>query len=235
MSGAEPFAVPDGVRVALFDIDGTLTTGRTAWSELLNAPEVGRARKLWLYARALPFYALTRLNVVDQAVFRDRWVKLMAGLMAGWTAARVGQLCDEIVERSLVPALRPDVVRVLEAHKGQGHVVVLVSTMFEGVVDGLARRLGADRGLGSVVAFSNGRCAGRIDGPTCSGARKLDFARAYLETALPGATLRACAAYADSASDIPFLSGVGRPVAVYPDEPMRAAAHAHGWPIYAGK
>ncbi len=233
MSAAEPFPVPDDVRAALFDIDGTLTSGGEAWSELLNAPEVGRGRKLWLYARALPPYALTRINALDQAVFRDRWVRLMAGLMAGWTAARVKQLCEQIVERSLVPALRPDVVRLLEAHKDRGHVVVLVSTMFEGVVDGLARRLGADRGLGSVLAFTDGsRCAGRIDGPTCSGARKLDFARAYLEMALPGTALSACAAYADSASDIPFLSGVGRPAAVYPDEPMRAVARAKGWPVF---
>jgi phosphoserine phosphatase len=94
--------------------------------------------------------------------------------------------------------------------------------------------VGADTGLGSQVEFRDGRCMGRIVGQTCSGLRKVDFARRYLEQHHPGLSLADCAAYADSRSDIPFLAGVGYPVAVYPDEAMRAAALEHGWPIYEG-
>ena len=222
--------LPD-VRAALFDIDGTLTSGGRPWIELVGSSEVGKLHKAWLYLTGMPHYGLSRIGVADPAAFRDRWVRLMAGLMIGWREDEVQAMCKRIVERSLVPVLRSDVVQRLEAHKAQGHTVVLVSTMFEAITQTLALHGGADRGLGSVVAIRDGACAGKIVGQTCSGPRKLSFAQTYLATVLPGVTLDQCAAYADSASDIPFLSGVGHPAAVYPDDRMRAVAEENGWPI----
>ncbi len=225
--------LPD-VRAALFDIDGTLTSGGRPWAELVGSPDVSRMRKAWLWLTGMPHYGLSKIGAADPAAFRDRWVRLMAGLMTGWRAEDVQTMCERIIERSLAPALRPDVVERLKAHKAQGHTVVLVSTMFETIGQTLARQLGADRGLGSVVSMQDGRCVGEIAGETCSGARKLSFAQAYLSVAQPGVTLEQCAAYADSASDIPFLNGVGYPTAVYPDERMRATAQTSGWPIIGG-
>ncbi|MDQ3505961.1 MAG: HAD-IB family hydrolase, partial [Actinomycetota bacterium] len=40
-----------------------------------------------------------------------------------------------------------------------------------------------------------------------------------------------CAAYSDSANDIPMLSMVGRPVAVNPDSDLKAIARARGWEV----
>lgn len=232
MSDTAVQAVPlPDVQAALFDIDGTLTSGGRPWFELVSSPDVTGLRKSWLYLTGMPHYGLSKIGVADPAAFRDRWVRLMAGLMTGWRADDVQAMCECIVERSLVPVLRPDVIRRLQAHKAQGHTVVLVSTMFETITEILAQRVGADRGLGSVVAMRDGVCTGKIAGRTCSGPRKLHFAQMYLETVLPGITLDQCAAYADSASDIPFLSGVGHPAAVYPDDRMRAAAQSNGWPI----
>ena len=37
--------------------------------------------------------------------------------------------------------------------------------------------------------------------------------------------------YSDSASDLPLLRAVSNPVAVHPDERLRAHALACGWPI----
>lgn len=220
------------VKAALFDIDGTLTSGGQPWIELVSSPQVTKPHKAWLYLTGMPHYGLSKIGIADPAAFRDRWVRLMAGLMSGWRAEDVQAMCTRIVERSLVPVLRSDMVERVRAHKAQGHTVVLVSTMFETIGEALAQNVGADRGLGSIVAMrENGTCAGKISGQTCSGPRKLDFAQAYLAATLPGVTLDQCAAYADSASDIPFLSGVGYPTAVYPDDRMRAAAEECGWPI----
>ncbi len=41
-------------------------------------------------------------------------------------------------------------------------------------------------------------------------------------------------AYADRDADIPLLSLVGQPVAVYPDEMLLSHARAEGWPIIEG-
>jgi phosphoserine phosphatase len=107
--------------------------------------------------------------------------------------------------------------------------------MFEGIVQRFADVVGADTGLGSVVEFRDGVCAGRIVGPTCSGVRKVDVTRRYLEQHHPNLSLDDCAAYSDSRSDVAFLAGAGYPVATYPDEVMRGAARDRGWMVYEGE
>jgi HAD superfamily hydrolase (TIGR01490 family) len=228
------YEVPPAVRAALFDIDGTLTAGGEVWGPLVKSPDVLPLRKAWLYATAMPHYRLSRAGVVSQTAFRDRWVRLMAWLMTGWRYNQVQALCSAIVRDHLTPALRPDVVGILTQHKTAGHPVILVSTMFGEIVRGLAEQVGADTGLGSEVEIRDGVSTGRVVSETCSGARKLNFAKRCLEQRFPDLSLDACAAYADSASDILFLSGVGHPVAVYPDAAMRATASERGWPIYEG-
>lgn len=219
------------IQAALFDVDGTLTAGGQMWQGLLKSPDVQKSRIAWLYLTAVPHHLLSRAGAVSQAQFRDRWVRLMAWLMTGWSEAQVQHLYSHIAQDYLIPDLRPDVVSVLKNHKQQGHYVALVSTMFEGILRALADHVGADAGIGSQVAMVNGQCTGRIVGPACSGARKLDFAREHLAGQVP---LDACTAYADSKSDIEFLSGVGYPVATYPDDAMRLAAEKRGWRIYTG-
>lgn len=227
-------SVPSHLRAALFDVDGTLTAGTGVWGPLLRSPDVPPARKVWLYATAMPHYVLSKGRIVSQARFRDRWVRLMAWVMTGWSSQAVEELYREIVHSQLVPDLRADVVDVLKEHRQQGRYVVLVSTMFEGIVMELARFLGANAGLGSRVSVQNGRCLGKIIGPTCSGEQKLRFAGEHLAQVAEPVTLAECAAYADSRADVPLLSGVGYPVAVYPDVAMRSHALAHGWRIFNG-
>ncbi len=217
-------------RAALFDIDGTLTTGGDVWGVLLK--QISRSRKRQLYATVLPRYTLSRIGIISEADFRDRWVRLMAGLMKGWPEKRVLSIYEQITDRVLLPALRKDVINILKQHQNQGHPVILASNMFEGIVQRFAAAIGADAGLGSRVAMRNGYCAGRIEGLTCSGERKVIAAREYLSREHPHIQVEQCAGYGDSRSDIGFLSHVGYPVAVYPDSALRATAREHAWQIF---
>jgi HAD superfamily hydrolase (TIGR01490 family) len=225
------YAIDSEVRAALFDIDGTLTDGGNVWSVLLHSPWVSRAKKAWLYATALPHYGMSKVGFAQQADFRDRWVRLMAWLMGGWSVEQAQQMAQQTVQEILVPHLRPDALAIMAQHKAAGHPVILVSTMFVDVIAALQDYLGADAGLGSQVRYEAGRCLGQIAGETCSGERKVLFARDYLNAHFPDITLASCAAYADSRSDVPFLVSVGYPVAIYPDQVMRATALARGWTI----
>ncbi|HEX3051015.1 MAG TPA: HAD-IB family hydrolase [Aggregatilineaceae bacterium] len=215
---------------ALFDIDGTLTTGGDVWGVLLK--QISRSRKRRLYAMALPHYALSQVGIVSEAKFRDRWVRLMAGLMKSWSEEQVLSIYEQITNRVLLPALRKDVINILKQHQSQGHPVILVSNMFEGIVQRFATAIGADAGLGSRVAMHNGHCTGRIEGLTCSGERKVIAAREYLSRVYPHISVEQCAGYGDSRSDIGFLSNVGCPVAVYPDTALRLVAQTRSWQIF---
>jgi HAD superfamily hydrolase (TIGR01490 family) len=223
------------VRAVLFDIDGTLTSGGEVWAALVHSPYVSRLKKGWLYSSGMPHYLISKAGVVSQAGFRDRWVRLMAWLMARWPEQQAQAHYDQIVVEGLLPMLRGDVLDILKRHQAAGHPAILVSTMFEGIVQGFAAHIGADVGLGTRVEFRNGRCTGRVIGETCSGGRKVEFAQRYLQEHHAWLSLDEVAAYADSRSDVPFLAGAGYPVATYPDDGMRAAALARGWSIYEGR
>lgn len=230
-----PYTIDPNARAALFDIDGTLTSGGDFWRPLIDSPDVNRLKRRWLYATAMPHYMLSKTRLVSQAGFRDRWVRLMAWLMAGWSVSQAESVYGRLVELSLIPVRRLDVEAILKQHKNNGQPVILVSSMFEGIVQIYADVVGADTGLGSVVEFHDGICAGRIVGPTCSGAHKVEITRQYLERYHPTLSLPDCAAYSDSRSDVAFLAGAGYPVATYPDDAMRAAARERGWTVYEGE
>lgn len=221
-------------RAALFDIDGTLTSGGWVWRPLVTSPDVALVRKAWLYATAFPHYGLSKAHLVDQAGFRDRWVRLMAWLVTGWSRAQVQKLCATIVHEMLVPNLRADVVEIARYYRQQDRPVILVSTMFVEIVTQFSAHLDASAGLGSVLAFDSDVCRGEIMGETCSGERKVMFAKRLLAAQWPDILLDECAAYADSSSDIALLSAAGFPVAVYPDSVMQKAAQEARWTVYTG-
>jgi phosphoserine phosphatase len=83
--------------------------------------------------------------------------------------------------------------------------------------------------LGTVAEVRDGRYTGRLVGEPLHGLAKVEAVRALAQR--EGLDLTRCAAYSDSANDIPLLSLVGHPCAVNPDWRLRAHARAQGWQI----
>lgn len=219
------------LRAALFDVDGTLVDGHV-WSGILAHPAVNKWQVRRLYALTLPRLLLKRVYLLSETGFRDRWVRGLAGLLRGWSTDQIDELAQWIAGEYLLSMYRDDVIALLDEHKAQGHQVILVSTMFEPVLAAIAERLGADAWLGTGLACKDGRVTGRLDGRSVVGPRKLDAVRGYLADRAPETTLEMCAAYADSRSDSMLLGAVGLPVAVYPEDGLRAIAVAEGWRIH---
>jgi phosphoserine phosphatase len=91
----------------------------------------------------------------------------------------------------------------------------------------VARRLGLTGALGTVAESVDGVYTGRLVGEPLHGPAKSEAVRAL--AASEGLDLARCAAYSDSANDIPMLSLVGHPYAINPDARLRAHAREMGW------
>ncbi len=208
------------MRLAIFDVDGTLVAGKStekrfiAW--MLRRRLIG-ARQLfaaaWFVVRWFPRYG--------RHVFRKNkaWLSgLPEDAVADEAAAFLNQ---EIGDEDWIAP----VVTELHRHLERGDVVVLLSGSPQPIVDLLSRRFGAAEGLGTQCDVVHGRytAAPATRHPFFDDKVAL-FSRICEKY---GVAAKDVYAYADSRFDIPLLSRVGHPAAVCPDKPLAAWARAN--------
>ncbi|MBN2551101.1 MAG: HAD family hydrolase [Anaerolineales bacterium] len=220
-------------RAAFFDLDGTLTDDRT-WKGILGYFQSHRLRRgthaLFL-AIHYPQYAAHRLGLVGVAAFRRNWAAHLSWYFRGYTLEQGQAVWDWAVEHFFSAHWRPETRRILEQHRQAGDLVMLVSSAPHPLVERVAREVGADHALGTRFEVRDGRFTGRSVPPACSDEAKGILAIQYLQQHGLEVDLQASFAYADSIADLPLLTLVGRPVAVYPDESLKSIAHQRGWRI----
>jgi len=219
--------------VALFDLDGTLYNGHI-WEALTRYHRQQGQRRFivaWYIISHLLPWPLYRLGLVREETMYRAWGRDLSWLMKGFTEEEALQIFRHLWEQDISPALRPEVVARLREHQAQGHQVVLVSGTFQELLKVVAAGLGIEHAVGTPLEMRDGRYTGRVDGPFCFGQDKVRGMQALLaETGWP-VDWAASYAYADSIHDLPLLELVGHPVAVHPDERLRAEAHRRGWEV----
>jgi len=211
-------------RVAIFDLDRTLVPG----SSLM---ELGRAladRKVidrtTVARHAVKAAVFSRRGLPDSRI--DRLRESLLAAAGGRDHDQINSVVQEVgsdIAGSAYPAAR----WLLERHHDAGDVCVVLSASPQELVEVIGAALGADRAVGTRTEVVDGRFTGRLDGPFCHGAGKLE----RLEKEMGPIDLTRASAYADSGSDLPLLSACGHPVAVNPDRRLREAATSAGWPV----
>jgi HAD superfamily hydrolase (TIGR01490 family) len=214
------------VRAAFFDLDRTVI----ARSSSLALASAFRGRGL-IGRRQLLRAGLAQLRFTLLGVGEDAGRELAErgmGVLAGVSVLEVRELVSGAIEPALRPLVYRGALELVRRHRARGDRVYLVSAALDEIVEQLAAELGFDGFLGSSCVTENGFYTGR-PANLCYGAEKA----AALERLAAAARLDLArsAAYSDSASDLPFLEAVGRPVAVNPDRELRRIARERDWPV----
>jgi HAD superfamily hydrolase (TIGR01490 family) len=221
------------MKAAFFDVDGTLTHNRV-WSGLFDYFKEKRVHLGTHYVFLIVHYSLYflhKIGVVSQVHFRSVWAENLSWHFKGFDQDQAQAMWAWVVENRMRQDLRDDMVEVLRQHRRQGDLVFLVSGGPEGLLERFAKEVGADYVIGTRHEMSNGVYTGKNAGPACQGENKAIFIRDKLADLSLDLNLQACTAYADSVSDVEFLSLVGKPVAVYPDDALKQLAVDKGWKI----
>ena len=217
-------AGPASGTLAIFDLDRTLLPGSSLLAlgrAMAAAGMVPRRRLAWAAVQEARY---RRRGSVDRAV-EDLRAEALAHV-AGLERAPLLDLAHSVaaeLARSVTPGAR----LLLDRHLDAGDFVVVLSASPQELVESLVATIGAHRGVGTRAEVVGGTFTGRLDGPFCYGARKVD----RLVADIGRVDLAGAFAYADSASDLPLLEACGHPVAVHPDRRLRAVAEQRGWPI----
>jgi phosphatidylglycerophosphatase C len=211
-------------RLALFDLDGTLT-----WRDTLSGFLAGYARRhpaTWLRLWRLPFVLASYL-IVD----RDRGA-LKAGVirivMGGETRARIDAWADTFVAGlARRGTFRPAALAVLEGHRAAGDHLVLLSASPDLYVPRIGRLLGFERTLCTEIRWRAEILDGALATPNRYGAEK-SSCLAWLRLQYPGATVMA---YGNSASDLPHLQQADGALLVNASAAARRQAASLGLPV----
>ena len=216
---------------AFYDVDGTLVDANVIHTYAYYATnhntlsgKLGRTAKL---LASLPLYAVA--DRLGRKFFNDIFYKNYAGM----DEDRLWVLGQEAFEKVIQKRLYREMLDLMKRSRDEGYRQVLITGAIEQMVRPLAEYLDVDAWFANKLEIENHRATGRLCPPVLAGPEKAVFIRRYAEE--NDLDLNQCRAYADSASDIPMLSTVGRPIAVNPDSNLRATANAHDWPIIRAK
>ena len=219
---------PDPAAAAFFDIDNTMVAGASMFY-------MGRglARRHFVTTADVARFAATQVRFrvtgrEDLAVMADV-TEVALGFVAGHPVAEVVGIGREVFDERIAAKVYPGTLALARSHLDVGQRVWLVSAAPVELATIIARRLGLTGALGTVSQIVDGVYTGQLVGQPLHGAAKAEAVRAL--AAAEGLDLRRCAAYSDSANDIPLLSLVGRPVAINPDRRLRRHATDLGWQV----
>ena len=209
--------------IVVSDLMGTLTTG----SPVLGLVDwVRHNQSHWqarLYmASIIPGYLLAKRGLIDWQRWGQNLMVTSLSMIRGATPQKFDEVSEWMVDVDLWKKRREDVIQRLTAHAGNGAQVWIASSVHEPGVAAFARRIGA-QAIGTPVEFKDGRV--RIAGELVADEMKIAQVLSRLGVE------RVDYAYGDTALDIPLLEHAKHPVAVYPDETLRAAAQERGWEI----
>lgn len=220
---AQDAPVPGG-RLAIFDLDRTLLPGSSLVALGRAMATAGMLSRRRLASAAVQDARFRRRGSRGGEVERLRHEALAH--IGGLARQPLVELAHEVAA-TLAPQISAGARLLLDRHVAAGDFVVVLSASPQELVEAIVGVLGAHRGIGTRAAHEAGTYTGRLDGPFCYGAGKID--RLLIDVG--AVDLHQAAAYADSTSDLPLLLACGEPVAVNPDRGLRAVADRRGWPI----
>lgn len=211
--------------VALFDLDDTLLGGDSdyLWGEFLVS--IGAVDEEAHRRENARFFAAYQQGTLDV----DAFLAFQLRPLAENDQATLDRWRERFVDEWIEPLVLAKGRGLVEDHRRRGHRLAIVTSTNAFITRPIADLLGIEDLLATEPARSGGRYTGAHVGEPCSGAGKVRRVEAWArEHAL---SLEDSWFYSDSFQDLPLLSRVDNPVAVDPDERLRAHAHQHGWPI----
>ncbi|HEY7722289.1 MAG TPA: HAD-IB family hydrolase [Pedococcus sp.] len=212
---------------AFFDLDNTVLRGASVFhlARGLYRREFFTGRDIAAMMWKQVYYTVLGENLTHVSQIREQAL----GFVAGHTVDEISRIGEEVYDEVMAEKIWPGTRALAQAHLDAGDDVWLVTASPVEVATVFADRLGLTGALGTVAESVDGVYTGRLVGEPLHGEAKAVAVNAL--AAERGYDLARCAAYSDSANDIPMLSLVGSPCAVNPDGALRTHARSHGWKV----
>jgi HAD superfamily hydrolase (TIGR01490 family) len=214
------------MNLALFDLDNTLLAGDSdfEWAQFLI--EQGVLDREVYEARNQEFYDQYRAGTLDIYEFLDFQLKPLSrhprAVLDAWHR--------DFMERRIRPLVRDSARSLVDRHRGDLCAVITATNSF--VTAPIVREFGIEHLIATEPEARDGAFTGNVTDIPCFREGKVQRLESWLESqGRELASFEASWFYSDSLNDLPLLKRVTHPVAVDPDDTLRAHAQAHDWPV----
>jgi HAD superfamily hydrolase (TIGR01490 family) len=211
--------------LAVFDLDNTLLGGDSdnLWGEFLC--EQGLVDSAGYAEQNDQFYRDYQRGELDI----NAYLRFALGSLRGHPMETLQSWHRDFMRLKIEPIILPAAEALIDKHRRQGHQLLIITATNEFITRPIARALGIDELLACEGEIVDGLYTGEPTGIPSYHAGKvtrLETWSAEMGTSMTGAYF-----YSDSHNDLPLLELVDNPVAVDPDDKLRARAQVAGWPI----
>ena len=211
--------------LALFDLDNTLLSDDSDYrwgqflveKQLIDSKEHTRKNKAFYQQ-----YADGVLDIHEFCAFSFEF-------LSSKSMEELATLHKDFMESQIQQAMSNKSKALIAQHKAMGHTLMVITATNSFVTRPIVTAFGIDNLIATEPKIENGRYTREIDGVPSFKEGKVTRLKTWLED--NNETLEESYFYSDSHNDLPLLELVTTPIAVDPDEKLRAAAQANGWDI----
>ena len=218
-------AAPRGPEVAAFlDYDGTVIAGFSA-----SAFYRHRFRKLEIGPLEIAKTVLMAARGIESEQEFSEFLEVSLASWRGKSEEAMTELGRSIFKHDTASRLHTEMWELIQAHRAMGHTIVLASSATRFQVEPMAQEIGADHMLCTALEVVDGKITGKTAGAPLWRQGKADAVLALASE--HEFDMDSSFAYSNGTEDVPFLSAVGNPVAVEPEDGLLAHAKKLGWPV----
>ena len=211
--------------LALFDLDNTLLSDDSDFLWGCFLVEKGLVEKSTYDEANQRFYAEYKQGTLDIFEFLAFSLKPLTQ----FSMQELNVLHNEFMEKHIKSAMTAKGIKQIQHHRDKGDFTLIITATNSFVTGPIAKAFNADELIATEPEIIDGRYTGQVAGTPCFQGGKITRLNQWLESTshnLDNSTF-----YSDSHNDISLLEQVTIPVAVDPDDELKAIALKRGWEI----
>jgi len=216
------------VNLALYDLDNTLLSGDSdfEWSQFLI--EQGLLDRELFEAKNLEFYEQYKAGTLDIHAFLDFQLKPLSR----HPRRELDRWHEDFMRIKVRPMMNEAGKKLVASHRVAGDVCAIITATNSFVTAPIAKEYGVEFLIATEPEQKDGEFTGLVHGVPSFREGKITRLEAWMKQHdWTWGSFGDSTFYSDSLNDLPLLTLVKNPVAVDPDDTLRAHAEEHGWRI----
>ena len=211
--------------LALFDLDNTLLNGDSDHAWGLYLAKVGAVDQATQEQKQDEFYQ----QYVDGDLDIIEFLTYQLSPLTQYPLAQLLEWRNDFIDTVIKPMVETGKPNLVKQHRDSGDTLVIITATNDFITQPIADLFEVETLIATQAEIVDHQYTGKVTGTPCFQTGKITRLNQWLSTQTIDMTHSWF--YSDSINDLPLLDIVDNPVAVTPDDKLRAHAEHKKWPI----